>query len=114
MGKWAVKPTALNAGTVVTLRDLFYATPARLKFMRSDRAEAQAIADTVKRLAMAEPFVGFVLRDVSGGGEGRIVFRADPENGDVHFVTVRSYLADRSVERAMASNEAVGLLGSTE
>ncbi len=79
----AVKPAALNAGTVVTLRDLFYATPARLKFMRTDRAEAQAIADTVKRLAMAEPFVGFTLRDVSGGGEGRIVFRADAESGDL-------------------------------
>ncbi|WP_297770162.1 DNA mismatch repair endonuclease MutL [uncultured Roseovarius sp.] len=78
-----VKPAALNSGTVVTLRDLFYATPARLKFMRSDRAEAQAIADTLKRLAMAEPFVGFILRDVSGGGEGRVVFRAEPENGDL-------------------------------
>ena len=79
----AVKPAALNAGTIVTLRDLFYATPARLKFMRTDRAEAQAISDTVKRLAMAEPFVGFTLRDISGGGEGRVIFRADPESGDL-------------------------------
>ncbi|KNX40801.1 DNA mismatch repair protein MutL [Roseovarius tolerans] len=78
-----VTPAALNAGTVVELRDLFYATPARLKFMRSDRAETQAITDTVKRLAMAEPHVGFSLRDVSGGGEGRITFRADPESGDL-------------------------------
>lgn len=78
-----VKPAALSKGTVVELRDLFYATPARLKFMRSDRAEAQAIGDVMKRLAMAEPSVGFVLRDVSGGGEGRIVFRADAENGDL-------------------------------
>ncbi len=78
-----VKPAALNAGTVVELRDLFYATPARLKFMRSDRAEAQAISDTVKRLAMAEPHVGFTLRDVSGGGEGRITFRADAETGNL-------------------------------
>ena len=78
-----VRPAALNGGTVVTLRDLFHATPARLKFMRTDRAEAQAITDTVKRLAMAEPFVGFVLRDVSGGGEGRVVFRADAETGDL-------------------------------
>ena len=52
-----VKPTALSAGTVITLRDLFYATPARLKFLRTDRAELQAITDTVKRLAMAEPYV---------------------------------------------------------
>ncbi len=79
----AVKPAALNAGTIVTLRDLFYATPARLKFMRSDRAEAQAITDVIKRLAMAEPAVGFTLRDVSGGGEGRVTFRVEPESGDL-------------------------------
>ncbi|MEH7830279.1 DNA mismatch repair endonuclease MutL [Gemmobacter sp. JM10B15] len=78
----ALRPAALGRGTVVELRDLFFATPARLKFMRSDRAEMGAIADVVKRLALAEPHVGFTLRDVSGGGEGRVVFRADPENGD--------------------------------
>ena len=54
----AVRPAARGPGTTVTLRDLFYATPARLKFLRSERAETQAIADTVKRLAMAEPFTG--------------------------------------------------------
>ncbi|UWR84153.1 DNA mismatch repair endonuclease MutL [Phaeobacter inhibens] len=78
-----VKPAALRVGTVVELRDLFYATPARLKFMRSDRAETQAIGDVIKRLAMAEPSVGFTLRDVSGGGEGRVTFRADPLTGDL-------------------------------
>jgi DNA mismatch repair protein MutL len=78
-----VKPAAINQGTTVTLRDLFYATPARLKFLRTDRAEAQAIADVVKRMAMAEPFVRFTLRDVSGGGEGRVVFQADAEQGDL-------------------------------
>ena len=79
----AVRPAALSGGTVVELRDLFYATPARLKFLRTDRAEAQAIGDVVKRLAMAEPFASFVLRDVTGGGEGRVVFRADAETGDL-------------------------------
>ncbi len=79
----AVRPAALNGGTIITLRDLFHATPARLKFMRTDRAEAQATLDVVKRLAMAEPQVGFTLRDVSGGGEGRTVFRADAEPGDL-------------------------------
>jgi len=78
-----VKPAALGQGTIVELRDLFYATPARLKFMRSDRAEVQAIGDVVKRLAMAEPFIGFTLRDVTGGGEGRVTFRADAESGDL-------------------------------
>ncbi|WP_197054802.1 DNA mismatch repair endonuclease MutL, partial [Paracoccus sp. PAMC 22219] len=50
-----------SCGTVVELRDLFFATPARLKFLRTDRAETQAVAETVRRLAMAEPYVGFSL-----------------------------------------------------
>ncbi|WP_163847491.1 DNA mismatch repair endonuclease MutL [Pseudooceanicola aestuarii] len=78
-----VRPAALNSGTVADLRDLFFATPARLKFLRSDRAETQAVTDIIKRLAMAEPFVGFTLRDTSGGGDGRVLFRADPESGDL-------------------------------
>jgi len=86
------KPAALNGGTVVALRDLFYATPARLKFLRTDRAEAQAIGDVVKRLAMAEPFVQFVLRDVSGDGPGREVFRAGAEQGDM-FAALHGRLA---------------------
>lgn len=60
-----VKAAALSEGTRVEIRDLFFATPARLKFLRSDRAENQAIAEVVKRLAMAEPFVEFTLRDVT-------------------------------------------------
>ncbi len=77
-----VKPAALSAGTVIELRDMFYATPARLKFLRTDRAEAQAVADVVRRLAMAEPFVTFILRDVSGG-DHRTTFRVDAESGDL-------------------------------
>ncbi|WP_442772474.1 DNA mismatch repair endonuclease MutL [Paenirhodobacter enshiensis] len=77
-----VKPAALNRGTVVELRDLFYATPARLKFMRTDRAEAQAILDAVKRLAMAEPYVSFRLNDISNGAT-RELFRADAEQGEL-------------------------------
>ena len=77
-----VRPAALSAGTVVELRDLFHATPARLKFLRTDKAEAQAVGEVVRRLAMAEPFVTFILRDASGGDE-RITFRADAETGDL-------------------------------
>ncbi len=98
----AVKPAALRAGTVVELRDLFFATPARLKFMRTDRAEAQAISDAVKRLAMAEPAITFTLRDVSGGGEGRVTFRADRENGDL-FDALHARLA-RVIGREFAEN----------
>ncbi|MFY0619910.1 DNA mismatch repair endonuclease MutL [Shimia sp.] len=98
----AVKPAALSGGTIVELRDLFYATPARLKFMRSDRAESQAITDVVKRLAMAEPFIGFTLRDVTGGGEGRITFRAEAESGDL-FDALHGRLA-RILGREFAEN----------
>ena len=78
----AVRPAGAVQGTVVELRDLFYATPARLKFLRTDRAEAGAIADVVRRLAMAEPQVGFVLTEVAEGEPARTVLRLDPENGD--------------------------------
>ena len=77
-----VRPAALSTGTVVELRDMFYATPARLKFLRTDRAEAQAVNDVVKRLAMAEPFITFILRDASNG-DNRTTFRADAQTGDL-------------------------------
>ena len=78
----SVEPTALSSGTVVELTGLFRALPARLKFLRSDTAEAREINATVKRLAIAAPQVAFTLHDVSGGGSGRQRFRADRETGE--------------------------------
>ncbi len=59
--KTAIQPAAARAGTAVEVHGLFSATPARLKFMKSERAENAAIADTVKRLALAAPHVAFSL-----------------------------------------------------
>jgi DNA mismatch repair protein MutL len=56
-----VKPAALSQGTRAEVRDLFHATPARLKFLKSDRTEAEAIRETVRRLAMSRSDVGFTL-----------------------------------------------------
>lgn len=52
-------PAARTKGTQVEVRDLFFATPARLKFLKSDRAEAAAITEIVKRIALAYPEIGF-------------------------------------------------------
>jgi DNA mismatch repair protein MutL len=56
-------PAAHPAGTRVEVRDLFYATPARLKFMKSARTERDQALDAVKRLAMAHPAVSFLFSD---------------------------------------------------
>ncbi len=56
-----LRPAAINRGTRVEVRALFSATPARLKFLKSERAEAMAVTEIVKRLAMAHPGIGFAL-----------------------------------------------------
>ncbi|MEM1371819.1 MAG: DNA mismatch repair endonuclease MutL, partial [Pseudomonadota bacterium] len=57
-----IRPAALSGGTRIDVTDLFSATPARLKFLKSERAENMAITDCVKRLAMASPTVAFALQ----------------------------------------------------
>ena len=59
--KSAIAPAALNSGTRVDVADLFYATPARLKFLKTDRTEAEAIREVVRRLGMARPDIAFTL-----------------------------------------------------
>ena len=69
--KSAIRPAALSAGTRVEVRDIFHATPARLKFLKTERTEQGQILDAIKRLAMAHPEIAFVLE----AGE-RQLFRA--------------------------------------
>jgi DNA mismatch repair protein MutL len=80
---YPVKPSAWAAlsecGTRVEVRDLFFATPARLKFMKSERAEMMAVTDVVKRLAMARPDVAFSLEH-DGRMSLRLAAERDPEN----------------------------------
>lgn len=99
----AVRPAPARPGTQIELRDLFFATPARLKFLRTDRAEAQAIGDVLRRLAMAEPEVGFSLTDLSGGGEGRVLLSLNAEAGpDALQHRLAAVLGGDFVENAIA------------
>jgi DNA mismatch repair protein MutL len=59
--KSAARPASLGQGTTVEVHDLFHATPARLKFLKADRSEAEAVREVVRRLAMSRPDVSFTL-----------------------------------------------------
>ncbi len=72
--KGEVKPASHPPGTRVEVRELFYATPARLKFLKSPRAERDAALDAVERLAMAYPQIAFTVT----GDEERTILRLNP------------------------------------
>jgi DNA mismatch repair protein MutL len=57
------KPTSLKEGTIVEVRDLFFATPARLKFLKAKRTESDAAREVVEKLAMAYPHVAFSFQE---------------------------------------------------
>jgi DNA mismatch repair protein MutL len=91
-----VRPAALNAGTRVEVRELFSATPARLKFLKSERAENAAISEVVKRLAMANPAVAFTL---TTGERAGLKLSAQPLGADGHLARLggimgREFLTD--------------------
>ncbi|HTZ77026.1 MAG TPA: DNA mismatch repair endonuclease MutL [Stellaceae bacterium] len=77
--KTAVKPAAHPLGTRVEVRDLFYATPARLKFLKTPRAERDQAVDVVERLAMAHPEIAFTVT----AEDGRALLRLPAVAGDL-------------------------------
>ncbi|WP_421591836.1 DNA mismatch repair endonuclease MutL [Shinella sp. M27] len=103
-----VRPAAANRGTVVEVRDLFFATPARLKFLKSEKAEASAISDVVRRMAIAFPHVRFVL---SGSDRTTLEF---PATGTDRLARIAQVLGrdfrDNAIE-IEAEREGVRLTG---
>jgi len=94
--KQGVRPAALNRGTRVEVRELFSATPARLKFLKSERAENMAISEVVKRHAMANPAVAFTL---TTGERAGLRLPAQPLGTDGHLARLgrimgREFLSD--------------------
>ncbi|MDP9591386.1 UNVERIFIED_ORG: DNA mismatch repair protein MutL [Shinella zoogloeoides] len=103
-----VRPAAANRGTVVEVRDLFFATPARLKFMKSEKAEASAISDVVRRMAIAFPHVRFVL---SGSDRTTLEF---PATGTDRLARIAQVLGRDFRDNAIeidAERESVRLTG---
>ncbi len=76
--KHAPAPAALGHGTRVEVRDLFYATPARLKFLKAPRTELDHAINAINRLAMAHPEIAFSLT-----AHGREMVRLAPVQGDL-------------------------------
>jgi DNA mismatch repair protein MutL len=114
----AVVPAPGAHGTRVVVRDLFFATPARRKFLKSPRTEADHAEAVVRRLAMSAPAVGFRLEL-----DGRVVFEAPaqsrldrvaallgteaaagllPINEDRDGLTISGYVCSPAVTRATA------------
>jgi DNA mismatch repair protein MutL len=102
-------PAARGQGTRVEVRDLFYATPARLKFMKTPRAETQAVRDTVERLALARPDIGFLLAE-----DERTLLSLVPENGDpaaARLARLAAILGQDVAANALSIDEARDGLG---
>jgi DNA mismatch repair protein MutL len=109
------KPAAFSGvgltGTRVEVRDLFHATPARLKFMKSERSETMAVTDTLKRLAMSRADVAFQLES-----NGRNVFRyaAHPDTPTGRLERLGAIMGREFRENALeieAEREGVHLTG---
>ncbi|AWN53313.1 DNA mismatch repair endonuclease MutL [Methylobacterium sp. 17Sr1-1] len=78
--KGPVRPAAAQPGTRIEVTDLFAATPARLKFLKSDRAEATAVGEILRRLAVAHPQIRFTLTGEGSSSTG-LVFPAETGPG---------------------------------
>lgn len=103
-----VRPAAANPGTVVEVRDLFFATPARLKFLKTERAEAGAITEMVKRMAIAFPSIRFVL---SGPDRSALEFAGCGEDALMRIAQVLGPDFRDNAIRIEAEREAVRLEG---
>jgi len=116
-----IRPSDWQTGTRVRVENLFAKTPARLKFLRGDRAEMMSILDTVKRIAMARCDVGFVLNNkwrfpknqplmdrivaVMGDDVRGRMHSVSAESGSVGGMKLSGYVSDPTLRRASSVDE---------
>ena len=110
--KGDIQPASLRRGTRIEIRDLFHATPARLKFLKTTRTELTHAIDTVKRLAMSRPDIAFTLES-----EDRTHIRYEANGGDLldaRLARLGEVMGREFAENALpidAERDGVGLTG---
>jgi DNA mismatch repair protein MutL len=116
-----IRPSDWQSGTRIRVQNLFAKTPARLKFLRSDRAETMAVLDVVKRLAMARTDVGFVLNNkwrfpkdqplleriatVMGDDVVGRMHAVDVSSGSTTGMRLTGYISDPTLRRASSVDQ---------
>ena len=98
-----LRPEAGGVGTHVEVRDIFYATPARLKFLKSDRAEINLVKEIVKRLAMSHPDIAIKLTS-----DGRTSLNCSANKGefeDIWIKRLQEVMGKEFVDNAIAVDE---------
>ena len=98
-----IRPASGARGTFVEVRDLFYATPARLKFLKTERSEINFVKDVVKRLAMSHPDIAMKLLS-----DGRVLLHCSANNGEFEETMrkrLREVMNKDFIENAIAVDE---------
>jgi len=98
-----VEPASLTLGTRIEVRDIFYATPARLKFLKSDRTETGQTLDMLTRLAMANPHISFSL--TSNGKRMLNVNASQAELLDARLKRLHDLLGREFADNALPLNQ---------
>ena len=116
-----IRPSAWDAGTRIRVQNLFARTPARLKFLRGDRAEMMSVLDVVKRLAMARVDVGFTVNNkwrfpknqnlderivaVMGDDVRGRMLAVDAESGSNSGMRLHGFISEPTLRRATSVDQ---------
>ena len=82
-----VSPIGVNKGTTIYVRNLFYNTPARLKFLKSDNVEYAHISDVVMKMALAYPHISFTLYN-----DDRVSFYSSGKGNVLEIISIKTFL----------------------